>query len=98
MAEGQGMTTVADVVAQVRDGRLEDFVREAVVLVTRELMEEDGGRCWAWRGRARAEVHAPECVSPAGVGDEGRRDLAAGLSQAGRVGVLPQLPGAAPGV
>ncbi len=32
MAEGQRMTA-ADVVAQVRDGRLEDFVREAVVLV-----------------------------------------------------------------
>jgi hypothetical protein len=28
------MTTVADGVAQVRDGRLEYFVREAVVLVT----------------------------------------------------------------
>jgi transposase-like protein len=41
MAEGQRMTTVADVVAQVRDGRLEDFVREAVVLVTRELMEAE---------------------------------------------------------
>jgi putative transposase len=41
MAEGQSMTTVADVVAQVRDGRLEDFVREAVVLVTRELMEAE---------------------------------------------------------
>ena len=39
MVEGQSMTTVADVVAQVRDGRLEDFVREAVVLVARELME-----------------------------------------------------------
>jgi putative transposase len=39
MMEGQSMTTVADVVAQVRDGRLEDFVREAVVLVARELME-----------------------------------------------------------
>src|ERR1700757_2920928 len=38
MAEGQRMTA-ADVVAQVRDGRLEDFVREAVVLVARELME-----------------------------------------------------------
>jgi transposase-like protein len=33
--------TVADVVAQVRDGRLEDFVREAVVLVARELMEAE---------------------------------------------------------
>jgi transposase-like protein len=40
MAEGQSMT-VADVVAQVRDGRLEDFVREAVVLVARELMEAE---------------------------------------------------------
>ena len=39
MVEGQSMTTVGDVVAQVRDGRLEDFVREAVVLVARELME-----------------------------------------------------------
>jgi putative transposase len=40
MAEAQRMTA-ADVVAQVRDGRLEDFVREAVVLVARELMEAE---------------------------------------------------------
>jgi len=40
MVEGQSMT-VADVVAGVRDGRLEDFVREAVVLVARELMESE---------------------------------------------------------
>ena len=40
MVEGQRMT-VADVVGQVRDGRLEDFVREAVVLVCRELMEAE---------------------------------------------------------
>ena len=40
MADGQGMM-VADVVAQVRDGRLEDFVREAVALVARELMEAE---------------------------------------------------------
>jgi transposase-like protein len=33
--------TVADVVAQVRDGRLEDFAKEAVVLVARELMEAE---------------------------------------------------------
>jgi len=34
--------TVADVVGQVRDGRLEDFVRdEAVALVARELMESE---------------------------------------------------------
>jgi putative transposase len=40
MAEGQRMTA-GDVVAQVRDGRLEDFVREAVVLIARELMEAE---------------------------------------------------------
>jgi transposase-like protein len=40
MAEGQSMT-VADVVAQVRDGRLDDFVREAVALVAREVMEAE---------------------------------------------------------
>jgi hypothetical protein len=33
MIEVQSMTTVADVVARVRDGRLDDCVREAVVLV-----------------------------------------------------------------
>ena len=33
--------TATDVVAQVRDGRFEDFVREAVVLVARELMEAE---------------------------------------------------------
>ena len=33
--------TVADVVAQRRDGRLEDFVREALVLVAWELMEAE---------------------------------------------------------
>jgi hypothetical protein len=31
--------TVADVVAKTMDGRLEHFVREAVALVARELME-----------------------------------------------------------
>jgi putative transposase len=40
MVEGQSMT-VGDVVAGVRDGRLEDVVREAVVLVVRELMESE---------------------------------------------------------
>ena len=40
MAEGHSMT-VADVVAQVCDGRLEDFVREAVALVARELMNAE---------------------------------------------------------
>lgn len=33
--------TVADVVAQVRDGRVEDFLREAVTLFARELMEAE---------------------------------------------------------
>ena len=56
MVEGQSMTTVADVVAQVRDGRLEDFVREAVVLVARELME---GEISAEIGAERGEV-APD--------------------------------------
>ena len=38
MADSQSMT-VAGVVAQVRDARLEDFVKEAVAIVARELME-----------------------------------------------------------
>ena len=59
MVEGQSMTTVADVVAQVRDGRLEDFVREAVVLVARELME---GEISAEIGAELGEV-APEARS-----------------------------------
>jgi hypothetical protein len=42
MADGQSMT-VADVVAQVRDGRLEDFEGEAVALVAPELMEAEIG-------------------------------------------------------
>ena len=43
--------TVGDVVAQVRDGRLEDFVREAVRLVAREIMEaEITGEIGAGRG------------------------------------------------
>ena len=40
MADGQSMT-VADVVAKTMDGRLEDFVREAVALVVGELMEAE---------------------------------------------------------
>jgi putative transposase len=59
MVEGQSMTTVADVVAQVRDGRLEDFVREAVVLVARELME---GEISAEIGAELGEI-APEARS-----------------------------------
>jgi putative transposase len=59
MVEGQSMTTVADVVGQVRDGRLEDFVREAVVLVARELME---GEISAEIGAELGEI-APEARS-----------------------------------
>ena len=55
MAEGQSMT-VADVVAKTMDGRLEDFVREAVALAARELME---GEISAEIGAALGEV-APE--------------------------------------
>jgi putative transposase len=58
MAEGQSMT-VADVVALVRDGRLEDFVREAVAVVARELMEAE---ITAEIGAGHREV-APEARS-----------------------------------
>jgi hypothetical protein len=40
MTEGQSIT-VADVLAQVHDRRLEDFVGEAVALLARELMEAE---------------------------------------------------------
>ena len=55
MAEGQRMT-VGDVVAKTMDGRLEDFVKEAVALVARELMD---GEISAEIGAALGEV-APE--------------------------------------
>jgi transposase-like protein len=59
MVEGQSMTSVADVVAQVRDGRLEDFVREAVVLVARELMEgEISGEIGAELGEVAPEARS----------------------------------------
>jgi hypothetical protein len=62
MAEGQRMTA-ADVVAQVRDGRLEDFVREAVVLVARELMEAEVVRHEALLDRAGCETPTAGCRS-----------------------------------
>jgi transposase-like protein len=56
MAEGQRMT-VADVVAKTMDGRLEDFVREAVALVARELMEaEVSGEVGAELGEVAPEA------------------------------------------
>jgi putative transposase len=49
--------TVADVVAQVRDGRLDDFVREAVTLVAREIMESEiAGEIGAGRGEIAPEA------------------------------------------
>src|SRR5690349_4686559 len=56
MVEGRRMTA-ADVVAQVRDGRFEDFVREAVVLVARELMgAEISGEIGAELGEVAPET------------------------------------------
>jgi putative transposase len=56
MAEGQSMT-VADVVARTMDGRLEDFVREAVALVAREVMEgEISGEIGAGLGEVAPET------------------------------------------
>lgn len=55
MAEGQSMA-VADVVERTMDGRLEDFVREAVALVARELMEaEISGEVGAGLGEVAPE-------------------------------------------
>jgi transposase-like protein len=51
--------TVADVVAQVRDGQLEDVVREAVQLVVRELMEaEITGEVGAGLGEVAPEARS----------------------------------------
>jgi putative transposase len=56
MVEGQSMT-VADVVAKTMDGRLEDFVREAVALVAREVMEaEISGEIGAELGEIAPEM------------------------------------------
>jgi transposase-like protein len=58
MAEGQSMT-VADVVAKAMDGRLEDFVRGAVALVARELMEaEISGEVGAGLGEVAPEARS----------------------------------------
>ncbi len=66
--------TVADVVAQVRDGRLDDFVREAVALVARELMEaEITGEIGAGRGEVAPEARVTHRngYRPTDVGDAG---------------------------
>ena len=61
MADGQSMT-VAAVVARVRDGRLEDFVRDAVALVARELMEaEISDEMGAGLGEVASETRVTHC-------------------------------------
>jgi putative transposase len=58
MVGGQSMT-VADVVERTMDGRLEDFVREAVALVAWELMEaEVSGEVGAGLGEIAPEVRS----------------------------------------
>ena len=58
MADGHSMT-VADVVAKTMDGRLEDFVREAVALIARELMEaEISGEIGAGLGEVAPETRS----------------------------------------
>ena len=92
MAEGRSMT-VADVVAQVRDGRLEDFVREAVLLVARELMEgeiSDEIGAELARSRQRCEPRIATGTGR-GRGDQGRGARAADPEEAAGVGVLPEL-------
>ena len=93
MVEGQSMTTVADVVAQVRDGRLEDFVREAVALVARELMESEVVRHEALSVRAGCETppvgcrSSPEKLRAAWTRNRGRGREAA-LTTTGRAGTI----------
>jgi hypothetical protein len=59
MAEARSTATVADVVAQVRDGQLDDFLREAVALIAREVMEaEIAGHLGAELGEISAERSA----------------------------------------
>jgi predicted methyltransferase MtxX (methanogen marker protein 4) len=77
MVEVQRMTTVADVVAAVREGRLDDFVREAVALVARELMEGEIVRHEALSDRAGCET------SPAGCRSSLRKLRAAGSRNRG---------------
>jgi hypothetical protein len=98
MVEGQSMT-VADVVAQVRDGRLDDFVKEAVALVAREMMEaEVSAEVGAGLGEIAPEsrVTGPQWIPPEGVGDPGRGDRSAGPEETFGSRVLPDVLGSAP--
>jgi hypothetical protein len=57
MAERRSITTVADLVAHVRDGRLEDLVKEVVALVVRESMEAEIGTELSEVARDRRTTH-----------------------------------------
>ena len=98
MAEVQSMT-VADVVAKTMDGRLEDFVREAVALVAREVMEAEVS---AEVGAGRGEVAPGTRVThrngyrPAGVGDESWGARVVDPEEAVGSGVLSELSGGSP--
>jgi hypothetical protein len=77
MAERQRMT-VADLVAQTRDGLLEDFVREALVLVARELMAaeisaETGAELGEIAERVDQTVHIRDGHRQLGVTDQSER-------------------------
>ena len=89
--------TVADVVANVLAGEHGDFVREAVAIVARELMEaEVSAEIGAGRGEvSRGADDAPQRLPAARLGDAGRRDRARDPAQALRRGLLPLVPGAA---
>jgi hypothetical protein len=97
MVEGQSMTTVADVVAQVRDGRLEDFVREVVALVARELMNaEISGEIGAELGEVALEQRSTHRNGYRPRGWETRvGEIELLISQAVRAGVLPVVFGSA---
>ena len=97
MADGQSMT-VADVVAQVRDGRLEDFVREAVALVARELMDaEIRDEIGAGLGKVAPETRLTHRngYRPRAETRVGEIELLIPKKRPGRV-ALPELSGAAP--
>jgi hypothetical protein len=72
MAEGHSMT-VADVVAGVLAGEAGDFLREAVELVARELMEAEISAEIGRRPRRgeRGADDAPQRLPLQGVGDAG---------------------------
>jgi hypothetical protein len=93
MAEATRMAT-ADVVAKVLAGEHGDFVREAVALVARELMEAEISvevGCGARRGLSPAQLPS-QGLSPQAVGDAGRGDRAVDPEKAPGPRILPELP------